>query len=104
MCRRKGRGFRGCSERPRCSPEPRSSDWAPADPGSAEAVRFSLRYSRKPPKLVPQIDASCREERQMAEKDDKSGGFSVSRRDFLKTSGVGSAVTAATSPPEPDAH
>jgi xanthine dehydrogenase YagT iron-sulfur-binding subunit len=40
----------------------------------------------------------------MAEKDDKSGGFSVSRRDFLKTAGVVSAVTAATSPAEADAQ
>ena len=34
----------------------------------------------------------------MAEKDDKPGGFSVSRRDFLKTAGVVSAVTALTTP------
>jgi xanthine dehydrogenase YagT iron-sulfur-binding subunit len=40
----------------------------------------------------------------MAEKDDKPGGFSVSRRDFLKTAGVVSAVTAATSPAEADAQ
>ena len=40
----------------------------------------------------------------MAEKDDKPGGFSVSRRDFLKTAGVVSAVTAATSPAEVDAQ
>ena len=40
----------------------------------------------------------------MAEKDDKPGGFSVSRRDFLKTAGVVSAVTAATSPAEAEAQ
>ena len=43
-------------------------------------------------------------ERLMAEKDDKPGGFSVSRRDFLKTAGVVSAVTAATSPTEAEAQ
>src|SRR4029078_4499750 len=32
------------------------------------------------------------------------GGFSVSRRDFLKTAGVVSAVTAATSPAEAEAQ
>ena len=36
----------------------------------------------------------------MASKDDKPGGFSVSRREFLKTAGVVGAVTAATSPPK----
>jgi len=40
----------------------------------------------------------------MASKDDKPGGFSVSRRDFLKTAGVVSAVTAATSPAEAEAQ
>ena|SRR5882672_5158832 len=40
----------------------------------------------------------------MASKDDKCGGFSVSRRDFLKTAGVVSAVTAATSPAEAEAQ
>jgi xanthine dehydrogenase YagT iron-sulfur-binding subunit len=40
----------------------------------------------------------------MAEKDDKPGGFSVSRRDFLKSAGVVSAVTAATSPAEAQAQ
>ena len=34
----------------------------------------------------------------MAQKDDKSSGFTVSRRDFLKSAGVVSAVTAAASP------
>ena len=40
----------------------------------------------------------------MAEKDDKPSGFSVSRRDFLKSAGVVSAVTAATSPAEAQAQ
>jgi xanthine dehydrogenase YagT iron-sulfur-binding subunit len=40
----------------------------------------------------------------MAPKDDKRGGFSVSRRDFLKTAGVVSAVAAATSLAEADAQ
>ena len=40
----------------------------------------------------------------MAEKDDKPGGFSVSRRDFLKSAGVVSAVTVATSPAEAQAQ
>src|SRR3954468_6017267 len=34
----------------------------------------------------------------MAGKDDKPGGFAVTRRDFLKSAGVVSAVTAAASP------
>src|SRR3954468_8778214 len=34
----------------------------------------------------------------MARKDDKPGGFAVTRRDFLKSAGVVSAVTAAASP------
>jgi xanthine dehydrogenase YagT iron-sulfur-binding subunit len=34
----------------------------------------------------------------MAGKDDKPGGFAVTRRDFLKSAGVVSAVTAATAP------
>ncbi|MEO8520525.1 MAG: (2Fe-2S)-binding protein [Acidobacteriota bacterium] len=40
----------------------------------------------------------------MARKDDKPGGFAVSRRDFLKSAGVVSAVTAAAAPPELDAQ
>jgi xanthine dehydrogenase YagT iron-sulfur-binding subunit len=40
----------------------------------------------------------------MAGKRKKPGEFSVSRRDFLKTAGVVSAVTAATSPAEIDAQ
>jgi len=40
----------------------------------------------------------------MASKDDKPGGFAFSRRDFLKSAGVVSAVTAATSPPEAEAQ
>ena len=34
----------------------------------------------------------------MARKDDKPGGFAVTRRDFLKSAGVVSAVTAAATP------
>jgi xanthine dehydrogenase YagT iron-sulfur-binding subunit len=34
----------------------------------------------------------------MARKNDKPGGFAVTRRDFLKTAGVVSAVTAAATP------
>ena len=34
----------------------------------------------------------------MARKDDKPGGFAVNRRDFLKSAGVVSAVTAAAAP------
>ena len=37
-------------------------------------------------------------------KDDKPEGFAVSRRDFLKSAGVVSAVTAAAAPPEVDAQ
>src|SRR6266480_2141465 len=40
----------------------------------------------------------------MADKDDKPGGFTVSRRDFLKSAGVVSAVTAAASPAEAEAQ
>ena len=40
----------------------------------------------------------------MASKDDKPGGFAFSRRDFLKSAGVVSAVTAATSPAEAEAQ
>lgn len=40
----------------------------------------------------------------MARKGKKPGGFAVSRRDFLKTAGVVSAVTAAASPVEADAQ
>ncbi len=36
----------------------------------------------------------------MARKDDEPGGFAVTRRDFLKSAGVVSAVTAAASPAE----
>ena len=37
-------------------------------------------------------------------KDDKPDGFAVSRRDFLKSAGVVSAVTAAATPPGVDAQ
>ena len=37
-------------------------------------------------------------------KDDKPSGFTVSRRDFLKSAGVVSAVTAAATPPEVEAQ
>ncbi|MEO8075545.1 MAG: 2Fe-2S iron-sulfur cluster-binding protein [Acidobacteriota bacterium] len=40
----------------------------------------------------------------MAPKDDKPGGFSVTRRDFLKSAGVVSAVTAAATPSVADAQ
>jgi xanthine dehydrogenase YagT iron-sulfur-binding subunit len=40
----------------------------------------------------------------MAPKDDKPGGFSVTRRDFLKSAGVVSAVTAAANPAEAEAQ
>src|SRR6266540_1246516 len=40
----------------------------------------------------------------MARKDEKPSGFAVSRRDFLKTAGVVSAVTAAASPTEAEAQ
>jgi aerobic-type carbon monoxide dehydrogenase small subunit (CoxS/CutS family) len=40
----------------------------------------------------------------MAPKDDKPGGFSVTRRDFLKSAGVVSAVTAAATPAEAEAQ
>jgi xanthine dehydrogenase YagT iron-sulfur-binding subunit len=40
----------------------------------------------------------------MAPKDDKPGGFSVTRRDFLKSAGVVSAVTAAAAPSAADAQ
>ena len=40
----------------------------------------------------------------MASKDDKPGGFAFTRRDFLKSAGVVSAVTAATAPPEAEAQ
>src|SRR3954468_12319078 len=40
----------------------------------------------------------------MAPEDDKPGGFAVSRRDFLKSAGVVSAVTAASSPAEAEAQ
>jgi hypothetical protein len=40
----------------------------------------------------------------MASKDDKPGGFAFTRRDFLKSAGVVSAVTAASAPPEAEAQ
>ena len=40
----------------------------------------------------------------MARKDDKPGGLAVNRRQFLKSAGVVSAVTAAAAPPEVDAQ
>ena len=40
----------------------------------------------------------------MARKDDKPGGIAVNRRQFLKSAGVVSAVTAAAAPPEVDAQ
>jgi xanthine dehydrogenase YagT iron-sulfur-binding subunit len=40
----------------------------------------------------------------MAPQDDKPGGFSFTRRDFLKSAGVVSAVTAAAGPAEADAQ
>ncbi len=40
----------------------------------------------------------------MARDDEKPGGFAVNRRDFLKSAGVVSAVTAAATPPEADAQ
>ena len=40
----------------------------------------------------------------MARKEDKPSGFAVSRRDFLKSAGVVSAVTAAAAPPEVEAQ
>src|SRR3954465_5413688 len=40
----------------------------------------------------------------MASNDDKPGGFAFTRRDFLKSAGVVSAVTAAASPPEAEAQ
>jgi aerobic-type carbon monoxide dehydrogenase small subunit (CoxS/CutS family) len=40
----------------------------------------------------------------MAPKDDKPSGFSVSRRDFLKSTGVVTAVTAVATPPEIEAQ
>ena len=40
----------------------------------------------------------------MARKDDKMGGFAVNRREFLKSAGVVSAVTAAAAPPEIEAQ
>jgi xanthine dehydrogenase YagT iron-sulfur-binding subunit len=40
----------------------------------------------------------------MARKKDKPSGFAFNRRDFLKSAGVVSAVTAAVSPPEVEAQ
>ena len=40
----------------------------------------------------------------MARKKDKPAGFAFSRRDFLKSAGVVSAVTAAAAPPEIEAQ
>ena len=40
----------------------------------------------------------------MARKDDKPSGFTVNRREFLKSAGVVSAVTAAAAPPEVEAQ
>jgi xanthine dehydrogenase YagT iron-sulfur-binding subunit len=40
----------------------------------------------------------------MAATDNEPGGFAFTRRDFLKSAGVVSAVTAATSPPEAEAQ
>ena len=40
----------------------------------------------------------------MARKKDKPSGFAVSRRDFLKSAGVVSAVTAAATPAELEAQ
>ena len=40
----------------------------------------------------------------MASKDDKPGGFAFTRRDFLKSAGVVSAVTAAAAPADAEAQ
>ena len=40
----------------------------------------------------------------MARNDDKPSGFAVNRREFLKSAGVVSAVTAAAAPPEVEAQ
>ena len=40
----------------------------------------------------------------MARKDDKPSGFAVNRREFLKSAGVVSAVTAAATPPGVEAQ